>query len=149
MEISDIQANSWSRSRMSLASEKTRWPALPSASPMATSSSAAAVVRESGHLGDPLRRGGVVRPPLAHDVGPQRTVGDEGRHVEYTRRPLHLVEVLAEGLPVPVHALGERGAGNVLDALHQLNQPGAVGLAGRREAHAAVAHHDGGDAVPT
>ena len=31
VEISDIQANSWSRSIMSLASENTRWPALPSA----------------------------------------------------------------------------------------------------------------------
>ena len=44
VEISDIQANSWSRSRMSLATEKTRCPALPSASPMAMSSSAAALV---------------------------------------------------------------------------------------------------------
>ncbi len=44
MEISDIQANSWSRSQRSLATENTRCPALPSASPMAMSSSAAAFV---------------------------------------------------------------------------------------------------------
>ena len=158
-EISDIQANSWSRSRMSLATEKTRWPALPSASPIATSSSAGgggaggqlavlgpvqdgarvdapmapactASRTMRGHLGDLLGGRGVVGPALAQHVGPQRAVGDEAGHVEHPVGPLHLVEVLPEGLPVPVHALGQRGAGDVLHALHELDQPFPVRVAG-------------------
>ena len=58
------------------------------------------------------------------------------------------VEVLGERLPAPVDALGERGAGDVLDALHQLDQPLLVARAHRREPDAAVAGDDGGDAVP-
>ncbi len=49
---------------------------------------------------------------------------------------------------VPRQALVQRGAGDVLDALHQLDEPVVVGRAHRREADAAVAGHDGGDAVP-
>ena len=42
----------------------------------------------------------------------------------------------------------QRGARDVLDAFHQLDEPVVVGRAHGREADAAVAHHDGGDAVP-
>ena len=42
----------------------------------------------------------------------------------------------------------ERGAGNVLDAFHQLDQALAVLDLHRREADAAIAHHRRGDAVP-
>ena len=162
---------------MSLATEKTRCPALPSASPMAIElvgrgrrpgrqlavlgpvqdgarrrradgPGVHGLAHDGRHLGDLLARRRVVGPALAEHVGPQRAVGDEGGHVEDAGRPLHLVEVLAEGLPVPVHALGQRGARDVLHALHQLNEPVAVGRARRGEADAAVAHHDGGHAVP-
>ena len=62
--------------------------------------------------------------------------------------PLERVEVLGEGLPVPLDALGERGAGDVLDALHQLDEPLVPVGARRREADAAVAEDGGGHAVP-
>ena len=42
----------------------------------------------------------------------------------------------------------ERGARDVLDALHQLDQHVVVGRLYRRKADAAIAHDDGGDAVP-
>ena len=42
----------------------------------------------------------------------------------------------------------ERGAGDVLDALHQPDEPLVLVGAHRREADAAVAHHHRGDAVP-
>ena len=95
----------------------------------------------------PRRR--VVPPALAEHVGAQGPVGHQARHVEHPRRPLHLVEVLPEGLPVPRHALGERRAGDVLHALHELDQPRAIGVPRRGEPHAAVAHDDGRHAVPT
>ena len=92
------------------------------------------LAHERRHLRDLLAVGRVVGPALAEHVGPECTMGDERGHVEHAVGPLHLVEVLAEGLPVPVHAFGQRRAGNVLHALHQLDQPGAVGLTGGREA---------------
>ena len=58
------------------------------------------------------------------------------------------VEVLGVALPAPRHALGEGGAGNVLDALHQADQPVFFSRPHGREADAAVARDDGGDAVP-
>ena len=61
---------------------------------------------------------------------------------------LERVEVLGVALPLPGDALGHRGAGNVLDALHQRDQPIVSVGRGRREPDAAVAHHHGGDAVP-
>ncbi len=100
------------------------------------------------HLGDLLAVGRVVGAALTEDVGAQRTVRDEGRHVEHAFGALHLVEVLAEGLPIPVHALGQGRARYVLHALHQLDQPGAVRRAGRGEPNAAIAHHDRGHPVP-
>ena len=42
----------------------------------------------------------------------------------------------------------QRGARDVLDALHQLDELAVVAVAHRGEADAAVAHHDGGHAVP-
>ena len=90
----------------------------------------------------------VVAPTLAEHVGPQRAVGDEGGDVEHPAHPLDLVEVLGEALPVPGHAFVEGRAGDVLDSLHELDQPLPLGRPGRGEADAAVAHHNGGDAVP-
>ena len=46
-------------------------------------------------------------------------------------RALERVEVFGEGLPVPVQALVQDGAGDVLDAFHQLDQLLAVGRRGR------------------
>ena len=57
------------------------------------------------------------------------------------------VEVLGERLPAPVDALGERGAGDVLHALHQADEPLLVAGAHGREPDAAVAGDDGGDTV--
>ena len=61
---------------------------------------------------------------------------------------LERIEILAERFPRPVEAFVERGAGNVLDAFHQLDQALAVLDLHRREADAAIAHHRRGDAVP-
>jgi hypothetical protein len=69
-------------------------------------------------------------------------------HVEAAGHALERVEVLREGLPAPRDAFGERGSGDVLDALHQLDQPVLAARPHWREADATVAHHHGGDAVP-
>ena len=90
----------------------------------------------------------VLRAALAHHVGAHRAVRHLRADVERARHALERVEVLGEALPLPADALGERGARDVLDALHQADQPVVAVGARRREADAAVAHHDRRDAVP-
>ena len=85
---------------------------------------------------------------LAEHVGADRAVRHLRRDVEHARHAVERVEVLGERLPAEVDALGERRAGDVLDALHQLDQERLLARADRREADAAVAHHERGDAVP-
>ena len=100
------------------------------------------------HLGDVFRRRGfAVRAAFAHHVDAQRRVrqlrGDV--HVEAALR--QIVEILRERLPVPRQTFVQRRAGNVFDAFHQFDQQVVVGAFDRREADAAVAHHDGRHAV--
>ena len=79
---------------------------------------------------------------------PNGTVGYLGAEVDVAGPLVDVVEVLGEALPRPREALVQRGAGDVLDALHQFDQPLVIRRAERREADAAVAHHDRGHAVP-
>ena len=70
------------------------------------------------------RRLRVVGAAVAHDVGAQRGVGDVRADVDACAAcALERVEVLGERLPVPREALGQRGAGDVLDAFEQADQP--------------------------
>ena len=75
-------------------------------------------------------------------------MGHLGGEVDVVGAAVERVEELGEGLPGPRQALVQRGAGDVLDALHQLDEALVVGRADRREADAAVAGDDRGDAVP-
>src|ERR1019366_10783084 len=85
---------------------------------------------------------------LAHDVEAHRTVGQLGGDVEGVAALVEHVEVLGEGLPpTPRHPDAEGRAGNILDALHQVDQGVVVGRPDWREADPAVAHHDGRDPV--
>ena len=71
-----------------------------------------------------------------------------GADVDDVLAGVERVEVVLERLPLPRDALGQRGSGDVLDALHQLDEPLVAIGSGGSEADATVAHHDGGDAVP-
>ena len=105
---------------------------------------------EPAHLGD-LRRRSPVRD--RRRAGPSRTAARGpwqtwaarsmscGRRSSASRYSAMLSHSQVE--PFVQH-----GAGHVLDALHQLDQLVVVGRPHGREADAAVAHHDRGDAVP-
>ncbi len=84
---------------------------------------------------------------LAHHVDAQRRVRQERGDVHRERAPVERVEVLGERLPLPLDALVQRGAGDVLHAFHQLDEAFVLVGAHRREADPAVADHDRGDAV--
>ena len=88
--------------------------------------------------------GGTAR---AHHVGPQRAVGQKGRHIEGARHRVQRIEILREGFPVPFHARAQRGTGNVLDTFHQTDEEIMIVRRDRREADAAVAHHGSGHTV--
>ena len=86
--------------------------------------------------------------PLAHHVEPERAMGQLRAQIDVVVPALDRVEVLAEALPGPLDPLLEHGTGDVLDALHEGDQPVVRVGPYRREAHAAVAHHRRGDTVP-
>src|SRR5581483_12251122 len=94
------------------------------------------------------RRVLVGRTAFAHHVGAHGTVGDLGADVDGAGHPGEGVEVLGHALPVPSHRLAHGGAGDVLDALHEADEPVAVVGGGGGEAHAAVAHDHRRHAVP-
>ena len=108
-----------------------------------------AFAHDARHRLDVFGCGGLVlRAPLPHHVAAHRAVRNLRADVEHLRRAVDRVEVLGVVLPTPLDALGERGAGDVLDAFHQTDEPRVLVGVNRRETDAAVAHDDGGDAVP-
>ena len=74
-------------------------------------------------------------------------MGHLAAEVDGVRRALDHVEVLAEALPPPRDALDHGRARDVLDALHEPDEPLVPVGARRREADAAAAHHHRGAAV--
>ena len=106
------------------------------------------LLHDAGHRGDVVVGGRLVAgAALAHRVAAHRAVRDLRAEIDGERPLLDGVEVLGEALPLPGDALGQRGAGDVLDAFHQLDQPLFAAGADRREPDAAVAADHGGDAV--
>ena len=151
-----IQPNSPASSTKSLFMPKAPRPASPSARPMPNSSASSAkcpgnqfagiglvrigarggeaeragahrLLGQAAHLGDVLgRRRLAVDAALAHDIDAQRMMRHLRRDIDRARHAVERVEVFRKALPFPVEALGERGAGDVLDRLHQIDQAGAV-----------------------
>ena len=78
----------------------------------------------------------------------ERAVRHVGGEVDVVGAAVERVEELGERLPGPRQALVQRRTGDVLHALHELDEPVVVGGAHGREADPAVAGHHGGDAVP-
>ena len=106
--------------------------------PMAPASTACAGQRR--HRLDVVGRGHLaLGAALPHHVEPQRAVRHVGGEVDVVVAAVERVEELGERLPRPRQPLVERGAGDVLHALHELDQPVVVGRAHGREADAAVA----------
>ena len=85
---------------------------------------------------------------IAQHIGPYRAMRHVGADIDAARHPLERVEIFGEALPIPLHPFGQRGAGDVFDALHQRDQPLVALGRGRGKADPAVAHDHSGDAVP-
>ena len=89
-----------------------------------------------------------VQRAVAHDVDAHRRMRQQRAEVDVVAAALQRGEVVGKTFPGPVEALVQAGAGDVLHAFHQRDD-GVLGvLAHRGEADAAIAHHDGGHAVP-
>ena len=106
------------------------------------------VAREFPHLRD-IGQGGVFQPrgPFAHHIDPPGAVGQLGGDIDVARDGGQEVQIVGERFPLPGQAFVQRGAGDVFDAFHQLDQAVMVVGAHRGETDAAVAHHRGGHAV--
>ena len=90
----------------------------------------------------------VARAALAHDVGAHGAVRHVGRDVDGARQLLERVEILGKALPVPGQPSASAVPGmSSTPSIRPISHWCAIGR-GRREADAAVAHDDGGDAVP-
>ncbi len=99
--------------------------------------------RDAAHLRDLLgRRGLAICTALSHHEQAQRPVAHLRGEVDVVRTALERVEVVGDALPVPGQAFVQRGAGDVLHALHELDELRVVGGVDRSEPDAAVAHHD-------
>src|ERR1700719_856466 len=72
---------------------------------------------------------------------------NEHPNVDIVRAPLHRGEIVRNALPVPGAPLFGDGAGNVLDALHQLDERLTILRPAGRKPDAAVADDDGRDAM--
>ena len=106
--------------------------------------------REAPH-GRDLGVGGhlrVIGAAVAHHERAERGVRHLRAEVDRVRGAVDHVEVFGEALPSPRDPLVERGAGDVLDTLHQADQEIVTIAAHRRETHPAVPHDDGRDALP-
>ena len=93
-------------------------------------------------------RGLVAGAALAHDVAAHCAMRHLATDIGDLRQPVDVIEELGERLPTPLDAGCERGARDVLDTLHEPDEPVMSIGCSRREADAAVAHDHGGDAVP-
>ncbi len=71
-----------------------------------------------------------------------------GADIDVVRLLLDGVEIVSEAFPGPAQPFVQGRARNVLDAFHQFDEAVVVGFAHRRETDAAIAHHDGGHAMP-
>ena len=108
-----------------------------------------AFLDDGRHLGDFMFGGVFVAgAALAHHIGADGAVGDVGGDVDGAGALFEGIEIFGEGFPVPAHPFDERGSGDVLDALHQADEPLVAIRPGGGEADAAIAHDDGCDAVP-
>ena len=101
------------------------------------------------HLGEFVAGRGLhrVRTALAHHVRTQRCVRHLGGNVHCVLTTVECVEIIGEGFPIPREALGECRTGDVLHTLEHRDEERVIRGLGRGEAHAAVAHHERGDAV--
>ena len=94
------------------------------------------------------RHFGVIGAAVAHHVEAQRAVWQLCGHVDGALHRRQGIEIVREGLPVELHALAEHGAGNILDAFHQVDQVARGTGPDRGEADAAIAEHGGRHAMP-
>src|SRR5204862_5208207 len=104
--------------------------------------------RDAAHLCDLFGcRGLAVSTALTHHEQPDGAVTHLGGEVDVVWTPFEGVEVLRDAPPVPRQTFVQRGAGDVFDTLHQLDQLPMVGRPHRREADPTVAHDDRRHAV--
>ena len=75
-------------------------------------------------------------------------MGDLRRHIHGPVQFLKGIQILGKRLPIPSHAFSECAARNILDALHQTDQPLLSVRRSGRKADPAITHDNRGHTVP-
>ena len=102
---------------------------------------------QARHLGDLFgRRLDRRQRAITHHINAQGIVGHLNRKVDRMGK-VDGIHVLGERLPPPVDAFRERGAGDVLDPLHQIDETLPIHGPNRSKSDAAVPHHHRRDPV--
>ena len=100
------------------------------------------------HLRNVVSRRLPARRSFAHHIGTNRSVRHMRADIHGELAFAQHVEIVAEAFPAPCDARVERGAGDILDPFHQLDQPVLLTGPHRRETDAAIAHDHRRHAVP-
>ena len=105
--------------------------------------------RQPSHLRNVVDgRGFELGAAFSHHIDAQCAMRQLRAEIDVMRSAVQRVEIVAEAFPIPGQPLVQRGARDVLDALHELDQALVIARPHRRKADAAIAHHRGRDAVP-
>ncbi len=105
------------------------------------------VVEEAFHLPQLRVAGLVAHGVVAHHDAPQRRMTAEESRIHRDASLVDPIQVVGERLPVPRHALLQRGQRDTFDARHQAREVVHVLVAAGREREAAVAAEHRRDAV--
>ena len=104
---------------------------------------------EFGHAPSVLLGGGLaVGAALAHHIDPQGSVRHLSRDIGIVGTCGNGIEEIREAVPVPRQSFAQHDFGNVLHALHQVDQHVVLILVAGREADAAIAEQHGRGAGP-
>ena len=108
-----------------------------------------ALLNNRGHASDlGVSRRLVGGTALSHHVGANCAVGHLSSNVDRALQFFQCIQVLWERLPVPGHSLRQRATWNILNPLHQTDQPLSPLWCCGCKTNAAIPHHNRCNPVP-
>ena len=89
-----------------------------------------------------------IQPAVTHHVNAQGMMRELRADVQRAGHGFQSVKIFGEAFPIPFEPFGQRNAGDVFHAFHQINQRLMVAFLHRREANAAIAKQQSRHAMP-
>ena len=89
-----------------------------------------------------------IQSTVTHHVNAQRMMRELRTDIERARHCFQSIEIFGEAFPIPFQPFGQRNAGDVFHAFHQINQRLMMAFLHRRKANAAIAEKQSRHAMP-